>query len=155
MDTLNSVYLLNNHQTNPLSEIHHHDKFLIATIHFHITKTTHPITLQNVKAHNHIKGYIEVDTLASQGALKPIIQHAPFHLIGYPTPYWFGSHHTSAQHDGSNKILNKELNLSTKTPKIHKNQYIPLFTNDSPTMTHILHSQMFFNPPILRYTQLS
>jgi ribonuclease HI len=66
-DSLNSIYLINNHIHRPTSQHHHPDKLLIAAIVRQIYWTPHKIHIHKVRAHTGITGNEIADELANEG----------------------------------------------------------------------------------------
>ena len=103
-DSLNSIYLINNHIQHPTSQHHHPDKLLIAAIIHQIYWTPHMIHIHKVRAHTGISGNEIADTLANEGTLKDKPNETPHIHIAHATPYWLSTSPT-ATHDGAIRNL--------------------------------------------------
>ena len=100
-----SIYLLNYYHQNPSSQHNHLDKLLIATILFHITQSTHLMTIQKSELTFKSKAMLKLINLPNMVLQSPLSNTSlPSHRAS--TPCWLASHHTSTQqHDGSIRTL--------------------------------------------------
>ena len=114
-DSLNSIYLINNHIQHPTSQHHHPDKLLIAAIIHQIYWTPHMIHIHKVRAHTRISGNEIADTLANVGTLKDKLDKTPHIHIAHATPNWLATS-PMATHDGAIR------NLHTFIMKDHENR---------------------------------
>ena len=105
-DSLNSIYLINNHIQHPTSQHHHPDKLLIAAIVRKIYWTPHKIHIHKVRAHTGITGNELADALANEGTNLEKPEQTPHIHIARPTPYWLASCPTGT-HDGAIRNLRK------------------------------------------------
>lgn len=71
-NSLNNIYLLNNHIHNPSSQHNHPNKLLIASTVFHIQQSLHQTTTQHVIALTNILGYDEAYKLAKIVPKSPL-----------------------------------------------------------------------------------
>ena len=114
-DSLNSIYLINNHIQHPTSQHHHPDKLLIAALINQIYWTPHMVHIHKVRAHTGISGNEMADTLANMGTLQDKPDITPRIHIARTTPYWLASCPTGT-HDGAIR------NLHTFITKEHENR---------------------------------
>ena len=103
-NSLNNIYLINNHILHPTSQHHHPDKLLIAAIIHQIYWTPHKISIHKVRAHTCIKGNEIADTLANEGNLQEKPTPTPHIHLAHASPYWLASCPTTT-HDGSIRNL--------------------------------------------------
>ena len=113
-DSLNNIYLINNHLQHPTSQHHHPDKLLISAIVHQMYWTPHMIHIHKVRAHTCISGNEIADTLANKGTLKEKPDMTPHIHIAHTVPYWLASWPTTT-HDGAIR------NLCTFITKTHEN----------------------------------
>ena len=105
-DSLNIIYLINNHIQHPTSQHHHPDKLVIAAIIHQIYWTPHLIHIHKVRAHTCITGNEKANTLANEGTLKEIPSATPHMHLAHATPYWLANCPT-ATHDGAIRNIHK------------------------------------------------
>ena len=105
-DSLNNIYLINNHIQCPTSQHHHPDKLLIAAIVRQIYWTPHLIHIHKVRAHTGIRGNEEADILANEGTLKEKPTNTPHIHVAHATPYWLASCPTTT-HNGAIRNIHK------------------------------------------------
>ena len=99
-NSLNDIYLINNHIQHPTSQHHHPNKLLIAAIVRQIYRSPHMIHILKVRTHIGISGNKIADTLANKGTLKEKLDMTPHIHIAHTTPYWLASCPT-ATYDGA------------------------------------------------------
>ena len=124
-DSLNNIFLINNHIQHPTSQHHHPDKLLIASIIWQIHWTPYTIHIHKVRAHSGIIGNEIADTLANEGTLKAKSSPTPHIHIAHQTPYWLASC-PIATHDGAIR------NLSTFITKEHETRETTLVKHKFP-----------------------
>ena len=124
-NSLNNIYLINNHIQHPTSQHHHPNKLLIAAIIHQIYWTPHLIYIHNVRAHTGITKNEIADTLANEGTLKEKPTATPHIHLAHATPYWLASC-TTATNDGAIK------NLHTFVTKVHDNRKVKAAQNKFP-----------------------
>jgi ribonuclease HI len=160
-DSLNSIYLINNHiqhptSQHPTSQHYHPDKLLIAAIVRKIYWTPHKIYIHKVRAHTGITGNEIADDLANEGNNLEKPEQTPHIHIACPTPYWLASCPTCT-HDGAIR------NLRTFITKAHDNLEAALALNKFPYVdkwlsnTHINQklSNHFWNNDQIPDTQIT
>ena len=84
IESLNSIFLINNHIPHLTSQHNHPDKLLIATSVHQIYWTPHTIHIHKVCAQLGITGNEIVDTLANEGTLGRKTDHHPTYPHGPP-----------------------------------------------------------------------
>ena len=124
-NSLNIIFLINNHIQHPTSQHHHPNKLLTTTIIHQIYWTPHTIHRHKVRAHSSIIGNKIVDTLANEGTLKEKPTTTPHKHIAHPSPYQLASCPT-ATHEGAIR------NLHTTITKDHEIHEIALAKNKFP-----------------------
>ena len=85
-NSLNNIYLINNHIQHPTSQHHHPDKLLKASIVHHIYWTPHTIHIHKVHEHSSITGNEIADTLANEGTLIEKSTNTPRIHTAHTTP---------------------------------------------------------------------
>ena len=116
-DSLNNIYLINNHIQHPTSQHHHPDKLLIAANVRQIYWTPHTIHIHKVRAHSCITGNEIADTLANEGTLMEKPTNTPHIHIAHTTPYWLASCPTTT-HDGAIRNLHSFITKERKNHEI-------------------------------------
>jgi ribonuclease HI len=96
-DSINIIYLINNHIHHPTSQHHHPNKLLIATTVRQIYWTPHKVHIHKVRAHTGIAGNELADELANEGTTKEKPEATPRIHIAHSTPYWLASFPTTTQ----------------------------------------------------------
>ena len=85
-NSLNNIYLINNHIQQPTSQHHHLDKLLIAAIIHQIYWTSHLIHIHKVRAHTWIVGNKKANTLTNEGTLQEKPTATPHIHLAHTTP---------------------------------------------------------------------